>query len=226
VKKGLDLDRVVLLGRTFEEYVRCFALAPAECRGKRILDVGAGVSSFCAEANARSASNWAVVVAAADRLSILGSDRKLRPFARGPHGYTADPARSKIYSKKKDPKDQAAEDDAKDEPIVEENMLDDQRDVVRMRDGIRRLIEIARRPGFVEIAQRIAIGAGSDRLFRNLCGILGHPEWADRTEFGDNTRRVANQAKLAALIEGIEGERASASLLSATTNSSNSSTSP
>ncbi len=51
VKKGLDLDRVVLLGRTLEEYVRSFGLPLEQLRGKRVLDVAAGVSSFCAEAN-------------------------------------------------------------------------------------------------------------------------------------------------------------------------------
>ena len=44
------LDRVVLVGRTFEEYIRYFALEPDSWRGKAILDVASGVSSFCAEA--------------------------------------------------------------------------------------------------------------------------------------------------------------------------------
>ena len=49
--RGLQLDRVVLLGRTFEEYRQYFLLEPDEWRGKRVLDVAGGVSSFCAEAN-------------------------------------------------------------------------------------------------------------------------------------------------------------------------------
>jgi hypothetical protein len=52
-KRGLRLDRVVLLGRTFEEYRRYFLLKPQELIGKDVLDVAGGVSSFCAEANAR-----------------------------------------------------------------------------------------------------------------------------------------------------------------------------
>jgi hypothetical protein len=52
-KRGLRLDRVVLLGRTFEEYCRCFLFEPDELIGKDVLDVAGGVSSFCAEANAR-----------------------------------------------------------------------------------------------------------------------------------------------------------------------------
>jgi hypothetical protein len=50
-KRGLQLDRVVLLGRTFEEYRHYFLLEPTELVGKRVLDVAGGVSSFCAEAN-------------------------------------------------------------------------------------------------------------------------------------------------------------------------------
>jgi len=50
-KRGLHLDRVVLLGRTFEEYRRYFLLEPDDLVGKKILDVAGGVSSFCAEAN-------------------------------------------------------------------------------------------------------------------------------------------------------------------------------
>jgi hypothetical protein len=53
MKQGLVLDKVVLLGRTFEEYARYFALDPAGLRGQAVLDVASGVSSFCAEANAR-----------------------------------------------------------------------------------------------------------------------------------------------------------------------------
>lgn len=49
--RGLQLDRVVLLGRTFEEYRGYFLLETDALRGKRVLDVAGGVSSFCAEAN-------------------------------------------------------------------------------------------------------------------------------------------------------------------------------
>jgi hypothetical protein len=52
-KQGLVLDKVVLLGRTLEEYVHFFALDPAALRGQTVLDVASGVSSFCAEANAQ-----------------------------------------------------------------------------------------------------------------------------------------------------------------------------
>ena len=41
-KRGLQLDRVVLLGRTFEEYRRYFLLEPDDLIGKRVLDVAGG----------------------------------------------------------------------------------------------------------------------------------------------------------------------------------------
>ncbi|HEU0009391.1 MAG TPA: hypothetical protein VFT34_06215 [Verrucomicrobiae bacterium] len=53
MKQGLVLDNVVLLGRTLDEYARYFALDLDALRGRRILDVAAGVSSFCAEAHER-----------------------------------------------------------------------------------------------------------------------------------------------------------------------------
>ena len=53
MKQGLVLDKVVLLGRTLDEYTRYFALDLDALRGQRILDVAGGVSSFCVEANAR-----------------------------------------------------------------------------------------------------------------------------------------------------------------------------
>lgn len=47
--RGLQLDRVVLLGRTLEEYRRFFAIDPATLSGRRVLDLASGVSSFSAE---------------------------------------------------------------------------------------------------------------------------------------------------------------------------------
>jgi SAM-dependent methyltransferase len=52
MKESLDLDRVVLLGRTLEEYSHYFGLNAAALRGQTVLDIASGVSSFCAEANA------------------------------------------------------------------------------------------------------------------------------------------------------------------------------
>ncbi len=51
MRQGMVLDKVVLLGRTLEEYQRFFALDLEALRGKEVLDVASGVSSFTAEAN-------------------------------------------------------------------------------------------------------------------------------------------------------------------------------
>jgi hypothetical protein len=53
MKSSLELRKVVLLGRTFEEYARYFDLNENELRGRKILDIASGVSSFCAEANTK-----------------------------------------------------------------------------------------------------------------------------------------------------------------------------
>ncbi|MDF2235145.1 GMC family oxidoreductase N-terminal domain-containing protein [Albimonas sp. CAU 1670] len=44
-----------------------------------------------------------------------------------------------------------------DDPVVEENMLSDPRDMLRMRDAVRRVREMARRPALRDIAQAIMI---------------------------------------------------------------------
>jgi SAM-dependent methyltransferase len=59
-KRGLKLNKVVLLGRTLEEYELCFDFDLSGFAGKRILDVAAGVSSFTAEANEKGAQVTAV----------------------------------------------------------------------------------------------------------------------------------------------------------------------
>jgi formyl-CoA transferase len=49
----------------------------------------------------------------------------------------------------------------------------------------------------------VTIGANTNRLFQRLCGVLGHPEWADDPDFINNGSRVRNRTKLATLIEGV-----------------------
>ncbi|HJQ35283.1 MAG TPA: hypothetical protein VJ866_24240 [Pyrinomonadaceae bacterium] len=51
MKEGLELEDVVLLGRTFEEYAEYFSLRDFELGSERLLDMASGVSSFCAEAS-------------------------------------------------------------------------------------------------------------------------------------------------------------------------------
>jgi SAM-dependent methyltransferase len=51
--EGLQIDDVVLLGRTYEEYAAYFDLGDGDLRGARVLDIGSGVGSFGAEARTR-----------------------------------------------------------------------------------------------------------------------------------------------------------------------------
>ncbi|MBT2655860.1 SAM-dependent methyltransferase [Bacillus sp. ISL-18] len=48
----LDLERIIFIGRSFEEYLDMFSLSVAELKGKRILDCPAGACSFTAVGNA------------------------------------------------------------------------------------------------------------------------------------------------------------------------------
>ncbi|SES45355.1 SAM-dependent methyltransferase [Psychrobacillus sp. OK032] len=47
----LDLERIVFIGRTFEEYLDMFLLSEEELQGKKILDCPAGACSFTAIGN-------------------------------------------------------------------------------------------------------------------------------------------------------------------------------
>ncbi|MCL1699586.1 SAM-dependent methyltransferase [Lysinibacillus sp. Bpr_S20] len=47
----LDLERIVFIGRTFEEYLNMFSLSEKELHGKKILDCPAGACSFTAIGN-------------------------------------------------------------------------------------------------------------------------------------------------------------------------------
>ncbi|WP_332696206.1 SAM-dependent methyltransferase [Halalkalibacter lacteus] len=49
--KKLDLERIIFIGRTFEEYLDMFSLSVQELKGKKILDCPAGACSFTAMAN-------------------------------------------------------------------------------------------------------------------------------------------------------------------------------
>jgi SAM-dependent methyltransferase len=64
-----QLTSVAFFGRTLEEYLRFFGLAPEALAGRRVLDVAAGPSSFTAEARAQGARAVAV-----DPLYGLSSD--------------------------------------------------------------------------------------------------------------------------------------------------------
>ncbi|MFD2212247.1 SAM-dependent methyltransferase [Metabacillus endolithicus] len=47
----LDLDRIIFIGRTFEEYLDMFSLSEEKLKGKKILDCPAGACSFTAVGN-------------------------------------------------------------------------------------------------------------------------------------------------------------------------------
>jgi hypothetical protein len=47
----VDLNRIVFIGRTFEEYMKIFSLSKEEMIGKKILDCPLGACSFTATAN-------------------------------------------------------------------------------------------------------------------------------------------------------------------------------
>ncbi len=56
----MELPAVSFFGRTLEEYTRFFALDPTTLRGRAVLDVAAGPSSFTAEAHRRGIDAVAV----------------------------------------------------------------------------------------------------------------------------------------------------------------------
>jgi len=49
----------------------------------------------------------------------------------------------------------------------------------------------------------ITLGAANERLFRRLCEVLGHPEWAAMPEFADSAIRLRNRQRLTDRIEDI-----------------------
>ena len=61
--------------------------------------------------------------------------------------------------------------------------------------------------------QPIIIAIGNERQFERLAAICGHPEWADDPRFADNAARVANRARLIALIADVIATRPAAEWL-------------
>ncbi|MEY2617923.1 MAG: Formyl-coenzyme transferase [Pseudomonadota bacterium] len=56
----------------------------------------------------------------------------------------------------------------------------------------------------------LVVAAGNDKLFRALCAVVGHPEWADEARFQTNALRVAHSADLYALLEACFATRSNA----------------
>lgn len=67
----LDLQRIVVIGRTFEEYLRMFNLQREELAGRSILDCPAGACSFTAEANRLGAEAVAADIAYCHSAAVL-----------------------------------------------------------------------------------------------------------------------------------------------------------
>ena len=72
-KARLDIDRVAFIGRTYDEYMRMFALEESLMKQGRVLDCPAGAASFAAEAGRRGSD-----VAACDILYDLPPDKLIR----------------------------------------------------------------------------------------------------------------------------------------------------
>ena len=53
----------------------------------------------------------------------------------------------------------------------------------------------------------ITVGAANDRIFRRLCDVLDHPEWADDPDHRDDEHRVRNRIALATRIEAVLASR-------------------
>jgi crotonobetainyl-CoA:carnitine CoA-transferase CaiB-like acyl-CoA transferase len=56
----------------------------------------------------------------------------------------------------------------------------------------------------------LVVAAGNNSLFRKLCGVLGHPGWADDPRFRDNSDRVAHAKLLYGMIEPEMAKRSGA----------------
>src|SRR5437773_1871126 len=70
------------------------------------------------------------------------------------------------------------------------------------------------KPGYEPMGQAfetrtgpLIVGAGNDRLFAKLAGVLGHPEWVKDPRFVTNAARVEHRAMLCAMIDEIFAKR-------------------
>jgi crotonobetainyl-CoA:carnitine CoA-transferase CaiB-like acyl-CoA transferase len=61
----------------------------------------------------------------------------------------------------------------------------------------------------------LVVAAGNDGLFRKLCSVLGHPQWAEDARFLGNPDRVQNAAPLDAMIKAEMAKRTSADWIAA-----------
>ena len=59
------------------------------------------------------------------------------------------------------------------------------------------------------------LGAGNDGQFARLCGVIGHPEWAEDARFRGNENRVTNRAVLMPMLAAITATRPTAEWVAA-----------
>ncbi|MFK0521908.1 SAM-dependent methyltransferase [Paenibacillus illinoisensis] len=60
---GLELEKIIFIGRTYEEYRLMFNLAPEDLRGRSILDCPGGACSFSSHARRHGADSMAADIA-------------------------------------------------------------------------------------------------------------------------------------------------------------------
>ena len=102
------------------------------------------------------------------------------------------------------------------DPVIELGMLSDERDLVRMRDGVRRLKEVVAHPAMVAITERITIGEDGrtladledqeqiDAWLLATCGDAQHPVGTCRMGVAGDPRSVVNPS---CRVLGLEGLR-------------------
>jgi glutaryl-CoA transferase len=59
------------------------------------------------------------------------------------------------------------------------------------------------------------VAGGNDRIFRRICGVVGHPAWAEEPAFSTNEARVANRDELVARLADVFARRDAATWLGA-----------
>ena len=65
-------------------------------------------------------------------------------------------------------------------PVIEERMLSDERDLIRLREGVRNLFEIGRHPAFSEIVEEMSVGdplSGSPRSIESFATDAQLDQW-------------------------------------------------
>jgi len=70
---GLELEKIIFIGRTYEEYMLMFNLTPEDLRGRSILDCPGGACSFSSHARRQGAASTAADMAYQHEIDQLES---------------------------------------------------------------------------------------------------------------------------------------------------------